>query len=190
MDPTSSSALGAIGLGANAGGSILSAFGALQSGEAQAGAYQYKAGLALMNQRINKQNASWATEAGGINAMESGLKSEQQIAGTKVHQAAGGFDVNSGSNEDVRGSQGEAALFDQKMIRYDASKTAYGYEAKAASDEAESTMDMAAADNARKGGKINAISSILGGASSVSSKWMQGRQIGMWNSDPTGVGGP
>lgn len=180
MDPASSSVLGTIGFGANVGGGILGALGALQTGDAQAGSYQYKAGLALMNQRINKQNAAWATEAGGINAMESGLKSGQEIAGTKVHQAGGGFDVNSGSNEAVRESQGEAAAFDQKMIRYDASKTAYGYEAKAASDEAEATMDIAAADNARKAGKIAAVSSILGAASSVSGKWMQGQQLGMW----------
>lgn len=174
MDPVS---LGAIGIASGVASGGLGAVGSLMSGDANAGAYKYKSGLALMNQRINKQNASWATEAGETNAMESGLKSRQDIAGTKVHQAGSGFDVNSGTAASVRDTQGKVAEFDENMIRYDASKTAYGYEAKASADEAESRMDLAAADNASKAGKINAFSSILGGASSVSSKWLQGSQL-------------
>lgn len=177
MDPASATALSTVALGTSAGGGVLGAFGSLMSGDANADAYKYKAGLALMNQRINKQNASWALEAGETNAMESGLKSRQEIGSTKVHQAGSGFDVNSGTASEVRDTQGKTAEFDENMIRYDASKTAYGYEAKAAADEAESHMDLAAADNASKAGKINAFSSILGAASSVSSKWLQGSQI-------------
>ncbi len=179
-------AMTAISMGASAGGALLGANSAVAEGESSAAMYRYKSGLALMNQRINKQNAAWATEAGGINAMESGLKSRQEIGGTKARQGASGFDVNTGTNEAVRESQGKAAAFDQDMIRYDASKTAYGYEAKAASDEAESKMMDAAAVNAKKAGRIKAISSILGGASSVASKWSQGSQLGMWGSGSSG----
>lgn len=186
MDPFSATALGGLGMAASAGGGVLSAFGSLMSGDANASAYRYKSGLALMNQRINKQNASWASEAGETNAMESGLKSRQDIAGTKVHQAGSGFDVNSGTASEVRDTQGKTAEFDENMIRYDASKTAYGYEAKASADEAESHMMNAAADNASKAGKIGAFTSILGGASSVSSKWLQGSQI--WGGATGSVG--
>ena len=187
----------AISAGASAGSGILGAFGADAEGKANAAAYRYKAGLAMMNAKINKQNASWSREAGGVNAMESGLKSGQDIAGTKVRQAGSGFDVNTGSSAAVRESQGKAAAFDQDMIRYDASKTAYGYEVKAAADEAEAKMMNSAAEGAEKAGKLKMFSSILGSASSVAGKWSQfsslsgnsGGNIGLfdngWGAPPT-----
>lgn len=184
MDP----ATAGISLGLNAASGIMGAIGANAEGESNAAAYRYKAGLALMNQKINKQNADWAREAGGINAMEAGLKSRQEIGQTKVQQAASGFDVNRGSPAEVREAQGRAAAFDQEMIRYDASKTAYGYEAKAAADEAESRMMESAAQNARKAGRIKAFTSILGGASSVASKWSQGNLSGMFGGDSANIG--
>lgn len=187
MDPFT---LGTVGIAAGAASGGLGAISSLMSGDANASAYKYKSGLALMNQRINKQNASWAIEAGDTNAMLTGLKSRQTIGSTKVHQSGSGFDVNSGSSADVRETQGETAAFDQETIRYDAKKTAYGYEAKAASDEAESHMMDAAASNAKTAGVIGAASSILGAASSVSGKWMQGEQIGMWGNSNIGTFDP
>ena len=172
--------MGGIGIGTKVAGSIMGAVGADFSADASSEAYKYKAGIALMNQRISKQNAAWAREAGDINAEMSGIKSRQQIGGTKVHQAASGLDVNTGTAAQVREDQGAVAKFDQDMIRYDASKTAYGYEAKAAADEAEAQMDMAASSNAKKAGKLGVISSILGGASSVADKWLTGSEKGMW----------
>lgn len=168
--------MAAVGIGADIGKTIFGAFGASESSKAQAAQYKYKAGLALMNQKINKQNAAWAREAGDINAEISGVKSRQEIGGTKARQGASGLDVNTGTPAQVREDQGAVAKFEQDMIRYDASKTAYGYEAKAASDEAEANMMNAAARSAEKAGNLNIFSSILGGASSVAGKWMQ------WNS--------
>lgn len=178
--------LGTMAIIGSAGSAITGAIGAGQSASASASAYKYKAGLALMNQRINKQNAAWAREAGDINAEISGVKSRQEIGATKVRQAASGLDVNTGTAAQVREDQGAVAKFDQDMIRYDASKTAYGYEAKAASDEAEAHMMEAAAKNAGKAGTLGIVSSILGGATSVASKWMQGQQLGVWGSSGGG----
>lgn len=172
--------LGTIAIIGSAGSAVTGAIGAGQSASASAASYRYKSGLALMNQRINKQNAAWAREAGDINAEISGVKSRQEIGATKARQGASGLDVNTGTAAQVRADQGAVAKFDQDMIRYDASKTAYGYEAKAAADEAESRMMNAAARSAEKAGKLSIFSSILGGAASVSSKWMQANQIGMF----------
>lgn len=174
--------MAAISIGTSVAAGGIGAFGALSEGEAGAASARYKAGLALQNQKINKQNADWAREAGGINAMQSGLKSRQMIGETKVKQAASGFDVNAGSPAEVREAQGEAAKFDQDMIRYDASKTAYGYEVKAAGDEAESKLQERAAENAKRSGRIKAFSSILGSASSVAGKWSQANMTGMFGS--------
>jgi hypothetical protein len=46
-------------------------------------------------------------------------------------------------------------------------------------------LDTLAGRNARTSGMIGAASSILGGASSVSSEWLRGQSLGLWGS-PSG----
>ncbi len=175
MDPVS---LG-ISMAATAAGGIISGIGQADSANAQASAYRYKSGVALLNKQINEQNANWATQAGDIQAEESGMKSRQDIGETKVVQAASGFDVNSGTNEKVREDQSTIAQFNQNVIRWDAAKTSYGYETKAVMDTAESNLDQMAATDVEKAGKIEMFGSFLNAAGSVGSKWMQGKSIGM-----------
>src|SRR5712672_1076501 len=96
-------------MGATAIGGLLTGIGQADSANAQAAAYRYKSGVALLNKQINEQNANWATQAGDIQAQESGMKSRQEIGETKVVQAASGFDVNSGTNEKIREDQSSIA---------------------------------------------------------------------------------
>lgn len=183
-------------MGMQAVGGIIQGLGAQESANATANAYQYKAGVALLNKQINDQNAAWATQAGGTQATISGMKSAQQIGETKVLQSGSNLDVNSGSPASVRSSQTNVAQFDQNTIRWNAAKTAYGYETKAMSDTAEASMDTMAADQSRKAGTLSMVTSFLNAGGSVAGKWMQGSQAGMFSSgsgsqavgDPT-IGG-
>lgn len=174
-------AMAGVSMATSAAGGIMGGIGASQQGSATASAYRYKAQVAMFNKQINEQNARWAQEGGGIKAMEAGLQAGQQIGGTKVVQAASGFDVNTGSNEAVRDTQTEVAQFDQNVIRWDANKTAFGYLAKAQGDEAEAHADLMAARNAEKAGRLGMISSFISGAGNVASKWFQGQTLGMWS---------
>src|SRR5712664_13396 len=176
VDPITASV--GIGMAASAAGGILGGIGAKQSGEANAAAYHYKAGVALINKQINEQNASWATQAGGTKAMISGLKSRQQIASTKVVQSGSGFDVNSGSNERVRDTQTDVAQYDQNVISWDAAKTAWGYETKATTDVAEANLDQMAAKTSEEAGTLGMWGSFISGAGNVAGKWMQGKSSG------------
>lgn len=184
-DPVS---MAGVSMGLNAAGSLISGMGASTTATANAQAFQYKAGIAQLNQTIAKQNAAWAINAGGIKASEYGMKAGQEIAQTKVTQAASGLDVNSGTNERVRATQGDVARFDQSQIRAEAGHQAYGYEVEAAKQGAEHDMDIAASDNALKAGKLNILSSIIGGVSSVSAKWSQGSTSGLFSSGGGSVG--
>src|SRR5882672_2927326 len=166
-------AIAGVGMAASAVGGILGGIGAKQSGQANAAAYRYKAGVALLNKQINEQNASWATQAGGAKAEVEGLKSKQQIGETKVVQSASGFDVNSGNNEKVRETQTDVAQYDQNVIRWDAAKTAYGYETKATTDVAEAHLDQMAASQAEEAGELGMWGSFISGAGNVAGKWMQ-----------------
>jgi hypothetical protein len=180
-DPISLGVMAAVGIGSSAVGGVVSGLGAQQSGQAQAQAYQYKAGVALLNKQISDQNANWALQSGDISAEEKGLAAGQEIATTKVAQAASGLDITGGTAEAVRQSQTAAASFDQNIIRWDAAKTAYGYEAKGATDVAEANLDQMAAAQAKEAGQISMFSSFLGGASSVSSKWLQAKSAGIFS---------
>jgi hypothetical protein len=164
--------------GAIAGGAT-GGIGSLLSGGASAAASTYKAGVAQLNKQISTQNAAWASESGEIQSEESGMKARQQIGQTKVVQAASGFDVNSGTGSKVRQDQSTVADYDQNVIRWDASKTAYGYETKAMTDTAESTLDTMAASTQTEASEIGAATSFINAGSSVSSKWLQAKQAGV-----------
>ncbi len=173
MDPVT-----AVTLAATAGGAVIGGIGAEKSGQANAAAYRYNAGVALINKQINEQNASWATQVGDTKAMLSGLKSREAIASTKVVQSASGFDVNSGSNERVRDTQTNVAQFDQNVIRWDAAKTSWGYESKSTTDVAESNLDKMAASQSEEAGFLGMMGSFISGAGNVAGKWMQGKSSG------------
>jgi len=171
-------AIAGVGMAASAVGGILGGIGAKQSGQANAAAYRYKAGVALLNKQINEQNASWATQAGGAKAEVEGLKSREAIASTKVVQSASGFDVNSGSNERVRETQTDVAQYDQNVINWDAAKTAWGYETRATTDVAEANLDQMAARTSEEAGTLGMWGSFISGAGNVAGKWMQGKSAG------------
>ena len=69
---------------------------------------------------------------------------------------------------------------DQGIVHTNAARGAYGYEVESAKFDAEAGADRAAASNAEESGMIGAMTSLLSGASSVSSKWMQGSSMGLW----------
>lgn len=179
MDPKQ---IAGAGIGATAGGGILSAFGSVSSGIANKNMYDYQASIARLNQQIDTQNAEFATQTGEQQATISGMKTGQQIAQTKVAQASSGFDVNSGSNAQVRESEHRVGAIDTDIIRSNAAKTAYNYQVQGAQAGNQASLYASAGSNAMTAGLVGAGSSILGSASSVSSQWLQGQRVGLWSS--------
>jgi hypothetical protein len=173
-------AIGVIGLGASLAGGIFGAQGAKQSAAATQASYNYQAGVAKINSQIDLQNAEYARNYGEIQATQFGLKERQQEGQIKVAQAASNLDVNSGSAVDVQTSQRKLGQMDMTQIRSNAAKTAYDFDVKSTMDLNQSTLDVMAGQNAKSAGDIQAMSSIIGGVGSVSSKWLQGNQMGMW----------
>jgi hypothetical protein len=186
--------LSLIAAGGAAAGGILGAAGAASSGAASSSMYMYKAGVAQINQQVETQNASWAVQSGGVASEEEGLKDAQQIGATKVAQAAGDLDVNSGSPAATRTAQVDAGQFNQQTIQWNAQKQAYGYAVKGAEAGAEAQMDTQAASQSRTAGTLGAITSVIGGVTSVASKWLQGSKTGQFgasgsNASTAGAGG-
>jgi len=172
MDPVSGT-IALIGMGASALGSGVSAFGAMLKGGADAAMYNYRAGVAEMNQRVAQQNADYARQAGEVQAQEEGMKTRAQVGHIRAVAGASGLDVSSGSPLAVRTSAEEVGQENIALIRSDAAKKAYGYEVQALSYGAESTLDRFAADRSKTAGMFEAAGTLLGGAGNVASKWLQ-----------------
>jgi hypothetical protein len=173
-------AMGAVGLGTTMAGGVLSAYGAEKGGQAQQQMYNYQAAVAKINTQIDLQNRDYALNVGGEQSVIEGLKGGQQAGAIRAAQGASGIDVSSGSAADVQRSQRTVTAMDLTQIRSNAAKTAYDFDVKSVMDTNQASLDVMAGQNAKLAGDIGAVSSILGSVSSVSSKWMQGKQAGMF----------
>jgi hypothetical protein len=174
--------LGEAGIGSTLLGGITSAVSGFVQGEDQQQMYNYQAGVARLNSQISQQNATYATQVGDIQAEQAGLQGAQRMGKIKSAQGASGLDVNSGSNKQVQTSQAQITSTDQTAIRSNAARTAYNYENMAVGFGAQANADTIAGQNARSAGLLNAGSSLLSSASSVSSQWLRGQSLGMWGS--------
>lgn len=176
-------AIGTLGIGTSLAGGALSAYGAISGGEANAKAYEYRAQMARINSTINTQNSDWALQTGDRKLASYGMQAAQRAGAIKTTQAAGGLDITSGSNKDVQNSQALLTKLDNKTIAENTSRTSYGYRVQANNDLLQAGLDERSASNSRKAGMLSAAGSLIGTATSVSSKWLQGKQIGMWGND-------
>ncbi len=173
-------AIGAIGLGASLAGGILGAAGAEKSGAAQQQMYNYQAQVAKINSQIDLQNADYARGVGEVQARQYGMKEAQVLGQIRANQGASNIDVNSGSAAAVQDSERKIGRMDTTQIRANAAKTAYDFDVKSTMDLNQSTLDVMGGQYAKQAGDIQALGSIIGGVTSVSTKWMQGSQIGMF----------
>src|SRR5262249_15152910 len=109
----------------------------------------------------------------------------------RAGQASSGLDVNSGSPLEVQSSAKELGELDALTVRNAAAQKAYGFQTQATGFEAQAGLDRSAASSALTGGFISGVGSILGGASSVSDKWLRLNDAGAFGpKSPLGaVGG-
>lgn len=159
------------GMALSVGGGLFNAFGMNQAGESGAKMYQYQSSVARMNADIAKQNSRWATAAGEVEAQRSGMKTRATVGAITQAQSDSGFDINTGSNVDVRESQREVGWADQQTIRSNAARRAFGFETEAEQNKAQAGVYDMAAKQSKTAGKMKSIGSLIGTAASVSSKW-------------------
>lgn len=171
--------LAALSIGSAIAGAGVSAFGASQTADATTAADNYKAQVAANNAIIAKRNADAATSAGQVGAENNDLKTKNLVATQLVTQASNGLDVGSGTNVNVRQSAENLGHLDTLTILNNAAKNSAGFQAQGMNFTAEGQLDTAAGQNAQTAGGINVATSLLGGASSVSGKWLSYQQKGV-----------
>lgn len=179
--------LGEVGIGSTLIGGITSAVSGFVQGEAQKQMYDYQAGIARLNAQIAQQNSDYTLNVGEAQAQRAGLAGGQRMGEIRAAQGASGLDVNSGSAKQVQTSQKQLTQTDVASIRSTAAKTAYNYRVQATGLTAQANLDTVAGQNARTAGMLNAGSSLISTATSVSNEWLRGSQLGLWDS-PGGSG--
>ncbi len=139
--------------------------GAVMQGEAAAQSADYMAQVARNNQMIARQNANMVLEQGSSAEEAQKEKTDAQIAQERAAYAAMGIDPNSGSALGVRRSTAELGELNAETIRYNAGVQAWNDVNQANSYGAQSQLYQSQAGWDTAG-------SILGGASTVSNKWL------------------
>lgn len=171
FDPASPT-LAAIAIGASVLSAGVGAYGVIQQGNANAAAANYQGQVAANNATIAEQNARTATAAGEAQVEQSRMKTKALIGTIEAAQASSGIDTGSGSPLDIRTSQKQVGELDAETIRNNAARQAYGYRSQSTSFAADQGLDASRAASASQAGTIGAVGSILGGASSAGTKYI------------------
>lgn len=166
-------------LSASAGlvGAVGKAAGSLQSGQdraAEADSRQkmalYQQQVALNNQIIANQNATYEENVGISQTEIQQMKDRAKDSAIKVGQAASGVDVNRGSAVNVQASAKKIEQTDEQTVMQRALTRAYGYRALASnygSDAGrfgvQASFAPAEADSYRRAGFMGAAGDLLSG---------------------------
>lgn len=159
-------AWGGLGTGIGAVGGLLSGLGGYQEA-------MYRARVAQNNAVILQQNAAAAQMAGQYEGSASLMRTGKLVGQEKAAQAANGVDVNVGSPAAVRAGTQEIGAMDAAMIHYNAQRQAFAEQTEAAAEKAQARADEAGAVGNLALGGFKAATTLIGGATSLGSKWAQ-----------------
>lgn len=187
--------LAAVSIGSSVVGAGVSAYGASVESKgkqdalvADSQAAAYRAAVARNNQTIAAQNAEYSKEAGTTEVEAADRTSAALQAKQKVTQAASGVDVNSGTPIAVRQSSAELAELDRMTIMHNALLKSRGFDiegmnygAEAELQTSASASSLRARDTEETAGTVRVASSLIGGASSVSNRWLGYQQRGTFS---------
>jgi len=148
LEPISWAAIGAIGVGALAGGEAEA-----NAGKAENELWKYNA------QALNYQAES-AIERGRLDVADYRRDLAQVMGTQKANAAAQGIDVNTGSALEVRADTARQGEDDIERIRHGAKLEAWGYQQEATQAAYQGQLAKYAGKNKQKG-------SILGGAADI-----------------------
>lgn len=178
--------IGIVSMVASAGSAVMGAMGAAAGARAQAAQANYQAAIARFNQKIALQNRDYQLAKGETEAQLYGRQAEQRMAQIRARIGASGVDIGSGSPQDVLTSQQLVTDTDMRQIRANAARAAYGEEIKGVEAGAQADMYTQASKNIQSAAPWAVAGSLLSGVASVSSKWLQGSQMGLWSGSYSG----
>lgn len=161
----------ALSLATTAVGGVTSAIGQAQQGKAAQEAANYQAQVAANNSALEAQRAAEIRRQGQEALAEQGRKSAQKLGSVRAALGAAGVDVNSGTALDVQEGSAEIGRLDSLRVWSQAVNKAFEADVQSTNYANEGTLTRMKGKSASAAGNIGAATSLLGAASSFSSKW-------------------
>lgn len=152
-------------------GTAVSAYGAIQSADAQAKQLEYQKKVSEQNAELARQQSQHASQVGALEAWNTAEKGRQFAARQRATMAGNNVNMATGSPLAVQTDTAGMVGADVAKTRYNAMLQSWGYDAQASQYGSEANGYGAAAGNAKRAGTMNALTSIIGGASTVAGQW-------------------
>ena len=164
-----------VGLGVQAIGGIYSAQQANQAGKSQQAYYNYvaaqnRAQAEAVRKAADKQSI-FIQDSAAIENAQLGRSAAQLASTQKASLTANGVDLSSGTAADIAADTHDKRKLDEIMIRRNADLKSYSAITQGDFDakdlENQSQLNIMAGQNARKAGKVAAVSTLIGTAGQV-----------------------
>jgi len=153
-----------LGIALTLGSTLLGAAGTIQQSKATAKASNYNAQVAEMNAKIADKQATDAIERGKQEEQQKRQQTAQLEGRQRAAMAANGLDLSFCSPLDTIVDTAKLGEIDALNIRTNTYREAYGYKVQGTNQRANATLDRMRADAATKGGYLESVGTVLGGA--------------------------
>lgn len=152
-------------------GTAVSAYGAVQQGNAQSAARNYQAAVDRNNAQVAEWNAERAKDISDTKVQAQMRAGTLRLSAQRAALGAAGVELDSGSALDVQGSTAGQTALDAQQTDYQGQLTQYGYRTQGANFQAQAGLDTMAAQNASTSGFEAAGGTLLSGAGQVADRW-------------------
>lgn len=152
-------------------GAGVSAYGMVQSSNAQSEAAQYNAEVAKNNQTMADAAAQTALQQGAVAQQQKAYQEDVLIGQEKAGLAANGVDVGSTTATELMSDTKAAGELDQLTIINNAQRTSTGFINQGLNYGQQAQQDQAASQATLQAGDIGATAAAFKGAGQVASTW-------------------
>lgn len=152
--------------------------------DAQAQAYEAQSKVAEQNAALANRQAESNAEAGAMKAAQILQRARQVKASQAAAYSANGVDISTGSALDVLSDTEAQGKLDQANALYDAATNTWSLQAQATNYQNQANAYKSSANNAREAGKMNAMTSLLTGASALATQYNSFKNTGALEQKP------
>ena len=153
------------------GSTIIGGVGAVQQAQATAASQKYNAAVQDMNATLSERQAKDALERGADEEQRKRQQVQALLGQQKASMAANGVDTSFGSPLDTLVDTSIMGELDALTIRTNAARESYDYKVQAVNQRAGATLNRMGAQAALTGGYLDAMGTVLGGASKAYSSY-------------------
>lgn len=159
--------MGGITMGLQGISGIMGASGQYAQGKAEEQAYKHQAAVNEQNAKLAQVSADNARQQAMVEEERSGKQFEQLMGTQRATFAANGLDSSSESNSLILQDTAWGAAEEATWIRHQGMMKKWGFQNEQYQHLRDADMNRAAAKNARKAGRMNAIGTLLGTAANM-----------------------